>query len=80
MVARAVAGSERPTSAEVLAQVKASGVKVRPNGFTEGVDRQRTIEQIGRALRECGEFAADYGQLTLGELLSRFGQTGGRAN
>jgi sugar phosphate isomerase/epimerase len=41
----------------------APGVKVRPNGHHEaaGVPRSRTIEQIGRALRECGPFAADLG-------------------
>ena len=41
----------------------APGVKVRPNGHHEaaGVPRARTIEQIGRALRECGAFAADLG-------------------
>lgn len=41
--------------------VGAPGVKVRPNGFPEGVSREKTIEQIGKALRECGEFAKDYG-------------------
>ncbi|MBI2939426.1 MAG: sugar phosphate isomerase/epimerase [Chloroflexi bacterium] len=43
--------------------IGAPGVKVRPNGHQEaaGVPRPRTLEQIGRALRECGEFAADYG-------------------
>lgn len=41
--------------------VGAPGVKVRPNGFPEGAPREKTIEQIGRALRECGAFAKDYG-------------------
>ena len=41
--------------------VGAPGVKVRPNGFPEGVPREKTIEQIGKALRECGQFAKDYG-------------------
>jgi sugar phosphate isomerase/epimerase len=35
----------------------AVGVKVRPNGFPEGVPVPQTLEQIGRALRECGEAA-----------------------
>ncbi len=39
-----------------------TGVKVRPNGFVEGEDHGRTIDRIGRALHECGEFAAGYGQ------------------
>ncbi len=42
--------------------VGASGVKVRPNGLPKEVAVERTLEQIGTALRELGEFAADYGQ------------------
>lgn len=43
--------------------VGACGVKVRPNGHQEaaGVSRGETLKQIGLALRECGDFAADYG-------------------
>lgn len=43
--------------------VGAGGVKVRPNGHQEaaGVPREKTFEQIGMALRECGDFARDYG-------------------
>lgn len=43
--------------------VGASGIKVRPNGLQEkaGIPTEKTLEQIGLALRECGEFAADYG-------------------
>ena len=43
--------------------VGAAGVKVRPNKVhdEEGVPRERTFEQIGLALRQCGEFARDYG-------------------
>ncbi len=43
--------------------VGAQGVKVRPNGHQEemGVPREKTLEQIGIALRECGTFARDYG-------------------
>lgn len=39
-----------------------TGVKVRPNGFVKGEEQARTIERIGKALRECGEYAAGYGQ------------------
>ncbi|MFN0056193.1 MAG: sugar phosphate isomerase/epimerase family protein [Planctomycetales bacterium] len=39
-----------------------TGVKVRPNGFVKGEDRERTIDRIGKALRVCGEFAAGLGQ------------------
>ncbi|MBD3181113.1 TIM barrel protein [Candidatus Poribacteria bacterium] len=43
--------------------VGAPGIKVRPNGFQEeaGIPKEKTLEQIGKSLRECGEFAADYG-------------------
>src|SRR5699024_11206887 len=39
-----------------------SGVKVKPNGFHEGVPHEKTIEQIGNALNEIGAFAGDLGQ------------------
>jgi sugar phosphate isomerase/epimerase len=48
----------------LLAQdIGARGVKVRPNGLHEerGVPVEQTLDQIGRALRECGQFAADHG-------------------
>lgn len=37
------------------------GVKVRPNGFRDDVPQDVTLQQIGEALRECGEFAAESG-------------------
>ena len=40
-----------------------SGVKVKPNAFPDGVPREKTIEQIGKALNELGEYALDMGQL-----------------
>ena len=43
-------------------EVGASGVKVRPNALPKEVPRAKTLEQIGRALRELGEFGAGYGQ------------------
>lgn len=39
----------------------AVGVKIRPNGFRDDVSEQETLQQIGEALRECGEFAAEHG-------------------
>lgn len=41
----------------------AKGVKVRPNGLQEakGIPVERTLDQIGNALRECGKFGADHG-------------------
>jgi len=36
-------------------------VKVRPNGLPKEVPEEKTLEQIGKALAECGAFAADHG-------------------
>jgi sugar phosphate isomerase/epimerase len=43
--------------------VGAVGVKVRPNGLQvdKGIPKEKTLEQIGKALIECGKFAADFG-------------------
>jgi sugar phosphate isomerase/epimerase len=45
----------------LAADVGASGVKVRPNAFPKEVPREKTIVQIGRSLREVGEFGAGLG-------------------
>jgi sugar phosphate isomerase/epimerase len=37
------------------------GVKVRPNGVPKGADPQKTFEQIGKSLIECGQAAKDAG-------------------
>lgn len=42
--------------------VGATGVKVRPNGLPKEVPVEKTLEQIGKSLRELGEFADGYGQ------------------
>jgi hypothetical protein len=39
-----------------------SGVKVKPNDFHPPVPPEKTIEQIGKALNELGEYAAGFGQ------------------
>jgi len=48
---------------KLAADVGAPGVKVRPNHLHEdqGVPKEKTLEQIGLALRQCGQFASDYG-------------------
>src|SRR5438093_12599112 len=38
-------------------------VKVRRNGIPKNVAEEKTLEQIGKALRECGAFARDHGVL-----------------
>lgn len=43
--------------------VGATGVKVRPNALPKEVPVEKTLEQIGKALRELGEFAKDHGQV-----------------
>ncbi|MBL9138711.1 MAG: TIM barrel protein [Verrucomicrobiales bacterium] len=43
--------------------VGASGVKVRPNGLPKEVPVEKTLEQIGTALKELGKFGADHGQM-----------------
>ena len=48
----------------ILAQdVGATGVKVRPNGLPKEVPVEKTLAQIGGALRELGDFARDHGQV-----------------
>lgn len=41
--------------------VGATGIKVRPNGLPKEVPVEKTLEQIGRSLRELGEFGAEHG-------------------
>ena len=42
--------------------IGASGIKVKPNQFHDGVSKDKTLEQIGESLNELGKFGADYGQ------------------
>jgi len=43
--------------------LNALGVKVRPNGLQveKGIPVEQTLKQIGCSLRECGEYAEEYG-------------------
>ncbi len=41
--------------------IGAPSVKVRPNGLPKDVPEEKTLEQIGRALAECGAVAQDQG-------------------
>lgn len=41
--------------------VGATGVKVRPNAFPKEVPKEKTLEQIGKSLRELGEFGDAHG-------------------
>ncbi|MDH5380974.1 MAG: sugar phosphate isomerase/epimerase [Cyclobacteriaceae bacterium] len=40
-----------------------TGVKVKPNQFHKEVEKEKTIEQIGKALRELAIYGEDYGQI-----------------
>ena len=48
---------------KLAADLGCAGVKVRPNGLQtdKGIPVEKTLEQIGLALRECGAAAADMG-------------------
>ena len=41
--------------------IGAPSVKVRPNGLPKDVPEEKTLEQIGKALAECGTFAREHG-------------------
>lgn len=45
----------------LAADLGAKGVKVRPNGVPKGADLAKTLDQIGKALQECGKAAAEHG-------------------
>jgi len=47
---------------QLSADLGASGVKVRPNDFHNEIEREKTIEQIGKSLNIVGKFAGDLGQ------------------
>lgn len=41
--------------------VGATGIRVFPNALPEGVSKEKTMEQIGKALAEVGDFGKDHG-------------------
>jgi sugar phosphate isomerase/epimerase len=46
---------------KLVHDIGGTGVKVRPNGVPKGADEKKTFDQIGKALKECGEYAANMG-------------------
>lgn len=46
---------------ELAKDVGARGVKVRPNGLPQGVPVEKTLEQIGAALKTCSDAGHDNG-------------------
>jgi sugar phosphate isomerase/epimerase len=47
--------------AQLARDLGSPSVKVRPNGMPKDVPEEKTLEQIGKALRECGVAAQDQG-------------------
>ena len=45
----------------LVKDIGGTGVKVRPNGVPKDADPQKTFEQIGKALIECGKAGSDAG-------------------
>jgi len=60
VVKEAVAATKR--FLQLSKDIGASGVKVKPDRFHEGVDKQKTIAQIAAALHDLAKFGADLGQ------------------
>ncbi len=46
---------------QLAADVGAIGIRVFPNAFPEGVDREKTMEQIGKSLAEVGQYGHNLG-------------------
>lgn len=46
---------------KLAADVGAVGIRVFPDAFPENVSRERTMEQIGKSIREVGEFGHNLG-------------------
>ena len=46
---------------QLAADVGAIGIRVFPNAFPEGADREKTMEQIGKALAEVGQYGHNLG-------------------
>jgi sugar phosphate isomerase/epimerase len=46
---------------KLATDIGAPSVKVRPNGLPKEVPEEKTLEQIGKSLRECGVFAQEHG-------------------
>ena len=46
---------------KLAADLGAKGVKVRPNGLPKSADLPKTLDQIGKALQDCGKAASEHG-------------------
>ncbi len=47
---------------ELMHDCGGTGVKVKPNGFAGGVAKEKTIEQIGKALNQVAQYGEGFGQ------------------
>lgn len=59
---------------QLMADCGATGVKVKPNTLPAEVPREKTIEQIGKALNEVGAYGANLGQKIRVEVHGRYTQ------
>lgn len=59
------------TYIKLCKDIGATGIKVKPNGFPEGVSKEKTIAQIAASLNEVGKYASDMGQLVRVEVHGR---------
>jgi sugar phosphate isomerase/epimerase len=59
------------TYIQLCKDIGATGIKVKPNGFPEGVSKEKTIAQIAASLNEVGKYASDMGQLVRVEVHGR---------
>ncbi|MEE3181443.1 MAG: TIM barrel protein [Planctomycetota bacterium] len=60
VVAKAIEATK--TFIKLSHDVGGTGVKVKPDRFHKGVEKEKTIEQIGKALNQLGEYAEGWGQ------------------
>ena len=60
VVAKAIEATK--TFIKLSHDVGGTGVKVKPDRFHKGVEQEKTIEQIGKALNQLGEYAEGWGQ------------------
>jgi len=46
---------------QLARDIGSPSVKVRPNGLRKDVSEEKSLEQIGKSLKECGAFALEHG-------------------
>lgn len=59
---------------ELMADCGSTGVKVKPNTLPADVPKEKTVEQIGKALNEVAAYGADFGQKIRVEVHGKYTQ------